>query len=50
MSDYNNFLITNFATSVNGASTSGDYLSILSTNYNNSPYNVSINLTVTRPD
>ena len=43
-------LITNFATPVNGATTSGDYLSIFTTNYMDSPYNIDVTLTVTRPD
>ena len=41
--------MNNFATPVNGATTSGDYLSIFTTNYNNSPYNVTVVLTVTLP-
>jgi hypothetical protein len=32
----------NFATPVNGATTSGDYLSIFAKNYDNSPYNVTV--------
>ena len=39
--------MTNFATPVNGATTSGDYLSIFTTDYSNSPYNVTIVLMVT---
>ena len=39
--------MNNFATPVNGATTSGDYLSIFTTNYNNSPYNVTVVLTAT---
>ena len=42
--------MTNFTTPVNGATTSGDYLSIFTTNYENSPYTVNLTLTVTRPD
>ena len=41
--------MNNFATPVNGATTSGDYLSIFTTNYNNSPYNVTVVLTATLP-
>ena len=39
--------MNNFATPVNGATTSGDYLSIFTTNYNNSPYNVTVVITAT---
>ncbi len=39
--------MTNFATPVYGASTSGDYLSIFTKDYNNSPYNVTVVLTAT---
>jgi hypothetical protein len=39
--------MTNFATPVNGATTSGDYLSIFTTDYSNSPYIVAIELTAT---
>ena len=41
--------MTNFVTPVNGATTSGDYLSIFTTDYNNSPYNVTVVLTATLP-
>ena len=43
-------LITNFPIAVNGATTSEDYLSILTTNYNESPYIVNLVLTATLPD
>ena len=39
--------MTNLATPVNGATTSGDYLSIFTTDFNNSPYNVTVVLTAT---
>jgi hypothetical protein len=41
--------MTNFATPVNGATTSEDYLSILTKNYDNSPYLVTVVLTATFP-
>ena len=49
ISDQSNVLLTNFAVPVNGATTSGDYLSILTTNYKNSPYIVNVVLTATLP-
>ena len=39
--------MTNFAIPVNGATTSKDYLSIFTTDYTNSPYNVTVVLTAT---
>ncbi len=39
--------MTNLATIVNGATTYGDYLSIFTTDYNNSPYNVTLVITAT---
>ena len=36
-------------TPVNGATTSGDYLSIFTTSYNDSPYIVNVIVTVTSP-
>ncbi len=42
--------MTNFVKPVNGATTSGDYLSIFTTDYNNSPYNVTVVLTATLQD
>ena len=50
ISDNTDFLITNFITVVNGATTSDDYLSVFTMNYSDSPYIVSVSLTVTRPD
>ena len=50
ISDNSNVLITNFPNPVNGATTSGDYLSIFTTNYRDSPYIVNIVFTTTRPD
>jgi hypothetical protein len=45
ISDNYKIMMTNFTTPVNGATTSEDYLSIFTTDYNNSPYNVKIVLT-----
>jgi hypothetical protein len=42
--------MTNFATPVNGATPSEDYLSIFTKNYDNSPYNVTLVLTATLQD
>ena len=42
--------MNNFATPVNGATRSGDYLSIFTTDYNNSPYYVTVVLTATLKD
>ena len=50
MSDNSNVVITNFASAVKGTTTSGDYLSIFTSNYFDSPYIVSVTLTVMRPD
>jgi hypothetical protein len=50
ISNNNKISMTNFATPVNGATTSGDYLSIFTTDYSNSPYNVTIVLTATLPE
>jgi hypothetical protein len=49
ISDNSNILITNFPTPVNGVTTSGDYLSILTTNYKDSPYEVNVVLTASFP-
>ena len=43
------FLI-NFSTPINGATTSDDYLSIFTTNYEDSPYIVNVILRATLPD
>ena len=43
-------MITDLLTPVNGVTTSGDYLSVFTTNYNDSSYIVSVALSVTRPD
>ena len=43
-------LITNFPIAVNGATTSGDYLSVFTSNYKDSPYTVKVTLTATLPD
>ena len=42
--------MNDFPIVINGADTSGDYLSIYTTNYKNSPYTVNVTLTVNRPD
>ena len=47
ISDNSNILITNFPTPINGATTSGDYLSVFTTNYKNSPYVINVVLTAT---
>jgi hypothetical protein len=49
ISNKNKISITNFTTPVNGATTSGDYLSIFTKNYDDSPYNVTVVLTATLP-
>jgi hypothetical protein len=49
ISDNSNVLINNFPTPVNGVTTSGDYLSIFTTDYKNSPYEINIVLTATLP-
>ena len=43
-------MITNFVTAVNGATTSSDYLSILTSNYNDSSYIVSLIIDVNLPN
>ena len=43
-------LIANFPTAVNGGTTSGDYLSVSTSNYKDSPYTVKVTLTATLPD
>ncbi len=50
ISDNGNLLIANFPIAVNGATTSGDYLSFSTSNYKDSPYTVKISLTATLPD
>ena len=50
ISDNSNLLITNFPIPVNGVTTSNDYLSISIIDYKDSPYIVSVTLTVTRSD
>jgi hypothetical protein len=49
ISDNSNVLITNFPTPINGPTTSGDYLSVYTTNYKNSPYVINVVLTATLP-
>ena len=49
ISDKSNVLITNFPTPMNGVTTSGDYLSIFTTSYKNSPYVINVILTATLP-
>jgi hypothetical protein len=41
--------MTDFTKPVNGATTSGDYLSIFTKDYNDSPYNVTVVLTAKFP-
>ena len=43
-------MITNFPNAVNGATTSGDYLSIFTINFKDSPYIFKVILTATLPD
>jgi hypothetical protein len=50
ISDNSNVIITNFPTPINGPTTSGDYLSVFTTSYENSPYAISVVLTVTLPE
>ena len=47
ISDNSNVPINNFPTTINGATTSDDYLSVFTTNYKNSPYVINVVLTVT---
>ena len=47
ISDNNRISLTNFVRPVNGATTSKDYMSIFTTDYTNSPYNVTVVLTAT---
>ncbi len=42
--------MTNFPIPVNGATTSGDYLSVFTSNYKDSPYTVKVTLKSTLPD
>ncbi len=49
ISDNSNVLINNFPTPVNGVTTSGDYLSIFTTDFKNSPYVLNVVLTTTLP-
>ena len=45
-----NVLMNNFPTTVNGATTSGDYLSVFTTSYKDSPYIINVVLTATISD
>ena len=47
ISDNSNISITDFPTPINGATTSGDYLSVFTTNYKNSPYLINVEFTAT---
>jgi hypothetical protein len=47
ISNNNKISLTNFATPINGVTASGDYLSIFTTDYSDSPYYVTIVLTAT---
>ena len=49
ISDNNNVLITDYPTLVNGVTTSGDYLSIFTTNYKNSPYVIDVIIAASLP-
>ena len=49
ISDNNNVLITDFPTLVNWVTTSGDYLSIFTTNYKNSPYVIDVIIAASLP-
>ena len=49
-SDQSNILMNNFPNVVNGATTSDDYLSVSTKNYNDSPYIVIATITVNLPD
>ena len=49
ISDNNNVLITSLPTPVNGVTTSGDYLSVFTTNYKDSPYVINVVLTASLP-
>ena len=42
--------MNNFPTTVNGATTSGDYLSVFTTSYKDSPYIINVVLTATISD
>ena len=50
ISDQSNPLVVNFPTIVNGETTSGDYLSIFTTNYRASPYIFNLALAASFPD
>ena len=50
ISDQSNPLVVNFPTIVNGETTSGDYLSIFTTNYRDSPYIFNLALAASFPD
>ncbi len=50
MTDNSFVLLANFPTPVNGDNTYGDYLSVFTTNYSDSPYIVNVSLTASPPD
>ena len=50
INDNKKVMLTNFVAVSNGATTSGDCLNVFTTNYMDSPYIVSITLSVNRPD
>ena len=50
LSDQSNSLINNFITLVNGVNTSGDYFSILTSNYQESPYIINATFLIILPD
>ena len=49
ISDNISVLMSNFPNPVNGVTTSGDYLSVFTANYKNSPYVINVALTATLP-
>ena len=49
ISDNSNLMINNFLNLINGTASSGDYLSVFTTSYTNSPYVISVLLTTTLP-
>jgi hypothetical protein len=50
VSDQSNVLIIDLLTVVNGLTTTGDYISIFTANFKDSPYIVNVKLTVTHLD
>ena len=50
INDNSNVFFTNFLTFINGEYTSGDYLSVFSTSYNDSPYIINVFMSATPTD